>query len=893
MVLQDLLSLGDDLFQPDAVEQIADAVRSLLRVDTSGAMNLADAAVLIAGKLGDARSLGLSLRCKGNALWFKNELNAASDVFEAAISHFEDAGLPEEVGRTLSSSIQALVLSGEYTRALAAAERAREIFGSLGDDRRLARLEINIANLHHRQDRFAEALACYETAYRNLLPYKDAEGIGVALHNMSVCLIMLDDFQTALDTFREAQKICEEHSMPLLALQADYNVCYLYFLRGEYKRALKGLRQVREKCRASGDTYHEALCQLDESEILLELNLTLPASRMAAQAAERFDQLQMPFEQGRALVNFAIASCRLSDTANALNVFERAREVFSKEGNQAWIAFISLCQSIVLLETGKLKEARHSCKAAIRFFATAGLQRREALGQLVLVRILLAAGELTAAFRRCQRIQRRLAKINAPLLHFQAHLLIGRIQQSSGHADEAYASYNAARKELETLRGWVQGDELKVAFMGDKAQLYMHLVQLCMRTEQGFGQAFAHMEQAKSRALADLVAGLSSPVNPVNSMGVEERRRLDDIRNELNWYYHRLELEQNPKEGVARARLQVLHRKIALREDEFLQALREAELGTEKSETGTDDALTLTQIRSCLKPNTTLVEYFQVEDSYVAAVVSADSLTIVPLAEVSRVGESLQMLEFHLARMRVPGFAAGNTPENLRQMVVAHLGALYDQVFAPLSLYVKTEGCIIVPHGMLHYLPFHALATGDHYLVDRLAVSYSPSASLYATCESRTVNGSGASLLLGVPDAMAPDIRQEIESIATVTPDPMVFIGAAPQARYSKRKDHGPRLIHLATHAIAREDNPLFSTIRLADKYLTVHDFYRFHLPVQMITLSGCATGVSAVAAGDELQGLTRGLLSTGAASLVVTLWDVQDHTTAEFMKKLLLQAAG
>ena len=218
--------------------------------------------------------------------------------------------MPEEVGRTLSSSIQSLALSGEYTRALAAAERAREIFGSLGDDRRLARLEINIANLHHRQDRFAEALACYETAYRNLLPYKDAEGIGVALHNMSVCLIMLDDFQTALDTFREAQKICEEHSMPLLALQADYNVCYLYFLRGEYKRALKYLRQVRGKCRATGNTYHEALCQLDESEILLELNLTPPASRMAAQAAERFEQLQMPFEQGRALVNFAIASCR-------------------------------------------------------------------------------------------------------------------------------------------------------------------------------------------------------------------------------------------------------------------------------------------------------------------------------------------------------------------------------------------------------------------------------------------------------------------------------------------------------------------------------------------------------------------------------------------------------
>ena len=202
--------------------------------------------MLIAAELGDRRSLGLSLRSKANALWLKNQLAGASELFTSAIQHFEEAGLLDEVGRTLSSSIQTLVLTGEYARALAAADKAREIFRTLGDDRRLARLEINIANLYHRQDRFAEALASYELAYRKLLPYKDAEGIGVALHNMSVCQIMLDDFQTALVTFGEAKKICEEHSMPLLALQADYNISYLHFLRGEYKRALQGLRAVRK-----------------------------------------------------------------------------------------------------------------------------------------------------------------------------------------------------------------------------------------------------------------------------------------------------------------------------------------------------------------------------------------------------------------------------------------------------------------------------------------------------------------------------------------------------------------------------------------------------------------------------------------------------------------------
>jgi CHAT domain-containing protein len=56
-------------------------------------------------------------------------------------------------------------------------------------------------------------------------------------------------------------------------------------------------------------------------------------------------------------------------------------------------------------------------------------------------------------------------------------------------------------------------------------------------------------------------------------------------------------------------------------------------------------------------------------------------------------------------------------------------------------------------------------------------------------------------------------------------------------------------------------------------------------LPAQLITLSGCATGLTVVAAGDELLGLVRGLLHAGGESLLLSLWDVHDRTTSEFMK--------
>jgi CHAT domain-containing protein len=76
----------------------------------------------------------------------------------------------------------------------------------------------------------------------------------------------------------------------------------------------------------------------------------------------------------------------------------------------------------------------------------------------------------------------------------------------------------------------------------------------------------------------------------------------------------------------------------------------------------------------------------------------------------------------------------------------------------------------------------------------------------------------------------------------------------------------------------------MFSGVRLADCYLSLYDLYQLRLPVRLLTLSGCGTGLSAVAAGDELLGLMRGLLCAGAQSALLSLWDLYDQTGAELM---------
>lgn len=82
----------------------------------------------------------------------------------------------------------------------------------------------------------------------------------------------------------------------------------------------------------------------------------------------------------------------------------------------------------------------------------------------------------------------------------------------------------------------------------------------------------------------------------------------------------------------------------------------------------------------------------------------------------------------------------------------------------------------------------------------------------------------------------------------------------------------------------------MFSAIRLADSFVNLYDLYRMNLPVELLTLSGCVTGLNVVEEGDELLGLTRGLLYAGARSLLLSLWDVDDRSTSEFMKEFYLQ---
>jgi CHAT domain-containing protein len=245
----------------------------------------------------------------------------------------------------------------------------------------------------------------------------------------------------------------------------------------------------------------------------------------------------------------------------------------------------------------------------------------------------------------------------------------------------------------------------------------------------------------------------------------------------------------------------------------------------------------------------------------------------------------LQLLRFQLSKFRMGNEYVRRFEEPLLRATHSHLEALYGELIAPLRPFFQGKHLIVVPHGPLHFLPFHALRNGEEYLCDAFTVSYAPSATVFCWCQEKPASASDNSLVFGIADERAPQILQEAQSVAALLPHSSLHVGDHATSSVLRKKGPQSGLLHLATHGVYRQDNPMFSGIRLGDGYLNLYDLYQMRLDAKLVTLSGCATGMNFVAAGDELLGLQRGLFCAGATTLLLSLWDVHDQSTSQLMQ--------
>ncbi len=885
-----LIRRSSRLHNPEAVKMIYEEVVRLARIDVQQADRLARAATWIAEQLGDESCRALGYRATGHVLLMRGDYREALRFYKMALSLYRRIGNEIETGRTLyGGSLQALIYLGRYDEAFAWAMEARGIFERLGDRLRLARLDTNMGNILHRQDRFEEALRCYRRASREFKRQGEPQDVAIALRNMAVCHISLGNFSKALATYQIARSHCERNGLMLLVAEADYNIAYLHYQRGEYMRAIELYQATRVHCEKLGDPYHKALCDLDQSEMFLELNLDEEGVRLAERAASAFGTLGMRYEEAKAFTFLAVAASHQEMASLALRLFGKARRLFTREQNPVWVALIDLYQALVHFQIGRLARSRRLCADALSVFSFSSMESKAVLCNLLMARIHLRSGELDAAQRTCSAALDRIDGAESPVLAWQACFVLGQILEARGDYDASGLSYKRAHALLENLRSHLKGEELKIAFLKDKLAVYESLVWMCLEGGSGEPQkkkAFAYMEQAKSRSLADLIAfrSLELPLNIGARTDLAEKVRR--LREELNCCYRQVELVETGPEKPKAARLASMRNRTRRCENDLVRALAELRAADQRfgvlQDAGT---IELEAIRAALSQDSVLLEYYQARGNLYACVLGHDFLEIVPLARAAGVAVLMRLLQFQFSKFRLGTDYVRRFSGALLAASQAHLSELHSVLIAPIRRWLDARHLVIVPHDFLHYLPFQALHDGRRSLIDDVSISYAPSASVYQLCRSRPPATGVESLIFAIPDSLAPQIHEEARNVASILPNSRLFLGE--QATVESLRQNGPkgRFIHLATHGLFRQDNPMFSSLRMGDSHLSLLDLYSLDLSSELVTLSGCSTGLNAVVGGDELLGLVRGLLCAGTRAILVTLWDVDDKSTADFMK--------
>jgi len=465
----------------------------------------------------------------------------------------------------------------------------------------------------------------------------------------------------------------------------------------------------------------------------------------------------------------------------------------------------------------------------------------------------------------------------------------GCIELNEGEIDKAIEYFKKAIEIIEQQRSTINTEVGKIGFVGDKQKVYQTLIS-ALFNKGDIAEAFEYAERGKARALVDMLATKKHFFG-----GDVDTKKATALLEEL---------ENAEKQSLTLAYQDDPSGKVdSIRALKLIKKEEITNISPQLASLISINTLDVTEIQQLLTLDETLVEYYGSGDRFFIFVVNGNSVRGIEI-EVKGLQKEIQVFRKHIML----------TPDEIRGLIVNTqvvskanaysrynklnvIGeALYQKLIQPIKGMITTKNLTIVPHGILHYLPFNALNSKDGYLIERYNIRVLPSSSVMQFLKARREGQAGELIVLGNPDL--GDQRYDLpfaeaEALAIAKEQPNSKVLTRKQASETSLKKFAGQFkrVHFATHGTFNPDIPLKSGLLLSrdnvnDGMLTVGELYDLKLNADLVTLSACETALGKVANGDDLVGFTRGFLYAGTNSIVSSLWKVDDQATSILMKK-------
>ncbi|EKD10910.1 CHAT domain-containing tetratricopeptide repeat protein [Limnospira platensis] len=842
-------------------------------------------------------------------------LTEADTAFAAGVKLVQE-GSPESLQQALVELNQALILYQQLGLGSQAAETFLGlglVYKTLGDlrasleayqealsyyqssDRILdAAYSLNqIGKIHYELGNYQKAVEVYQQAIIFYTQGGDLRGKAYALNNLGAVYEPLGKFQEALEAYTQALELHERANNRVGLASSLNNLGLLYDALGNfelsldyYKRSLslwQELNDVRGEASTLNNIglYHESQ---DDFQ---------PALQSFQQALGRYQEIGDLRGEATTLNNIGFTYTRLENWNAAQQSYQQALPLWEEIGNRSGLGSTLNNIGVVSAALGEFDRALEFYQQALVIRQEIGDRSREALS---LYRIAIAQREL-------------------------------------GNQDDSLMAIQAAIEIIEDLRTHVVSQDLRTSFFASKQEYYEFYIDLLMdfhqqNPGQGYdGLALAVSERAKARSLLDLLAEISGEVQGgIDPQILAEKQQIQQQLAAAE--ERRIQLLSQQHTDSQKTAIDNELEQLLIKYRSILGQIRAT--SPRYAALTKPEPLNLAEIQeSVIDKDSVLLAYFVGEKRSFLWIVTHNYISSYELpgrevleAETKRFRDS-----FIFGNLRIRRTLAENAGKNLGQILLE-----------PLSNYTDKSRVLIVPYGVLNFVPFVALAyqsSDEEYrplIITREVVTL-PSASALAVLRNELFGRQPAERYLAIladpvfgtnderlhnnneitSTSLPPDLEQSaresgilFDRLPFTQTEAEQIVSLFPAESFSKEygfaatrevaisdKMSQYRIIHYATHGILNSQNPELSGLVLSlvnpdgqpvNGFVRLHDIFNLNLPADLVVLSACETGLGQQVRGEGLVGLTRGFMYAGAARVVVSLWSVDDQATAELM---------
>ncbi len=827
--------------------------------------------------------------------------------------------------------------SDQPEEAIRSYQRAADLRRTLGDKAGEAMALFRVGWVHQDTDRWEEALKLYDRALPLYRESRDVAGIAALLNRRGRTLRSLGRYDAATAALSEAVEAARAAGDLELAARALNSLGSVHDWCGRTQQAADAFDEALALQRQRGDRAGETVILLNLGDLYMNRGRRADArdayEAALALATERGDRERAAF----ALTSLGELDHREHRLEEARRKLEQALVLRRETGDRRGESVTLNSLGAVLVEAGDFERARETYEQALAISRELGDRSGEAFALSGLGQNEYARGDAGAALERHRAALVLFERLGDRPMISSSHFGCGRALARLGRLEEA-------RQHLETSLGFVEGLrtessslELRSSFFGAKQHYWDLYIEVLMRLHEQYplagyeALAFQAAERRRSRSLLDALGA-----------GREEIRRGADpeLAAQERALLQRLDLIERDRVAAAKGAESTASAKLEELDRQARQALAEVHrvrarmAGTRlHAELVDPQTLGAAAVQSrLLTPGTLLLSYSLGEERSFLWTVSRQTLTVHVLARRQRIEEAAARLHELLAR-------SGPGARTSRERAAADLS---DLVLLPAAEQVGgTSRLVIVGDGALLRVPFAALpepGRGGQPLVAGHEIVYLPSASVLATLRERAerrVRPRTSPLRLAVvadpvftpSDARVrgasrqaaplpsrlrrsladvglagverlPHTRREAEMIMERLGADERFVALdfdATRELVTSGRLRGFPILHFATHGIVNDRQPELSGLVLSmvdeqgrprDGFLRLYEIYDLDLTAELVVLSACQTGVGVEVRGEGLQSLTRGFMYAGVPQLVVSLWKVEDSSTAELMRR-------